>query len=168
MLKLVLGLFAMFFILLMSLIPSENNLHMCPSSDSMVEIVPYFYSNRILNQFPVLAHGLALEMRLFMLINCFYAHSSSNFTPFSSMFYVSFFIRCSSLCVFGHVSRECQKCWYEGWGVQQIPAYSVCFYGLTRTIEWFLNSVKGVISWQCGSHQEDLMGLAQLNMDFED
>ena len=78
-LKLVLCLFAMFFILLMPLIPFENNLHMCLYSDSMIEIVHCFYSNHILNHSPILAHGLALEMRLFTLINCFYALSSPKF-----------------------------------------------------------------------------------------
>ena len=41
-LKLNLCLFGMFFILLMSLIPSENKLHTCPSSDWMVETTPFF------------------------------------------------------------------------------------------------------------------------------
>ena len=106
-LKLVLCLFAMFFILLMPLIPSENNLHMYPSSDLMVEITPcFFYSNCILNHSPVLAHGLALEMRLFTLINCFSTHHSSESIMFSPMFYVSFLIWCSSLYVFGHCFKR--------------------------------------------------------------
>ena len=90
-LKLNLCLFDMFFILLMPLIPSENNLHTCPSSDSMVEIAPCFYSNHILNHSPVLAHGFTLEIRLFTLIN--------HFCMFSSMFDVSFLVWCSSLCI---------------------------------------------------------------------
>ena len=54
-LKLNLCLFGVFFILLMSLIPSENKLHTCPSSDWMVEITPCFYSNLILNHSPILS-----------------------------------------------------------------------------------------------------------------
>ena len=54
-LKLNLCLFGMFFILLMSLIPSENKLHTCPSSDWMVETTPFFYSNLILNHSPILS-----------------------------------------------------------------------------------------------------------------
>ena len=54
-LKLDLCLFDMFIILLMSLIPPENKLHTCPSSDWMVEITSCFYSNLILNHSPVLS-----------------------------------------------------------------------------------------------------------------
>ena len=76
---------------------------MCPSSDLMVEIAPcFFYSNCILNHSPILAHRLALEMRLFTLINCFFAHDSFETIMFSPMFYVSFLIRWSSLYVFGY------------------------------------------------------------------
>ena len=66
MLKLVLCLFSMFFILLMTLIPSENILHVSIfgfDGRNQALFLFIYYSNRILNHFPVLAHGLALEMR---------------------------------------------------------------------------------------------------------
>ena len=112
MLKLVLCLFAMFFILLMPLIPSENNLHMYPSSNSMVEITSCFYSDRILNHCHVLAHGLAFEMRLFTLTNCFSALSFPEFyyvfTYVFFFFFIFFYTRPSSPClsIFEYVLRD--------------------------------------------------------------
>ena len=78
-LKLVLYLFAMFFILLMPLIPSENNLHMCSSSDSMLEIAPFFLFKSYFESFPYFSPWISIWNRLFTLTNCFSTLSSPEF-----------------------------------------------------------------------------------------
>ena len=82
---------------LMPLIPSENNLYMCPSLNLMLEIMPGLYLDLILNCSYVLS--LTLEMRLScLLIDIFCSFLPCVLLCFC-LFSIPFPTRCSNPCL---------------------------------------------------------------------
>ena len=92
---------------------------------NLINALFMFKSYSLLSPYP--AHGLTYEMELSMLIYIFCSSFLCIYVFFLSMFYVSFLVRCSSLCVLGACFKRMTKVLAQGMRCAAILVYSGVF-----------------------------------------